>query len=266
MWCSAENPIRLFDFTNTRFEAIFRDNAIVLDDLSDWLNTNFAISTAFGETCPKLPVYRPGIVHWQNLKSLSINYIKPNNIDDLVFLETHNTEDSNVLDPERQITYHKNLKNEIKRALLEQELKFQKEILGYFKPPDHTPMNAFYLNNLQNQNDKWMIDWSWMTNSEVDLPDFSLTLVKDTLTEYKAFIRFQKERLRFFRDSQKLDCHQIHLDDINDARRYVKKLKIYSELIGNLFSQTSKGLEKAICRIARIQNDLSVMMERTMAR
>ena len=174
-WCYAEHPIRLFDFSNTRFESIFRENSIQLDDLSDWLNRHFEISTAFGNECQKLPIYRPAIVHWQNLKSLTINFIKPNNVEDLVFVETHDTQDSNVLDPERQITYHKNLKVEIKRALLEEELKFQKIILGYYKPPDHTPMNAFYLNNLQNPTDKWMVDWSWMSNDEVDLPDFSLT-------------------------------------------------------------------------------------------
>ena len=265
-WTYEENPTRLFDLTGTRFEHCFNQSGKTeIEDIAEFYSQSVGTSrpTSTPET---LPVYRPGVVNWQEMKSLRIHHIKPNNIDEIVFQESHRYEDLNALDPERQMAYQKNLKNEIKRALLADELAFQKSINGYFKPPDMSPMNPFYMVNQHLQHGPWMSDWSWLTDGAVPLADFSVGLIRDTLTETKSWLRYQKERLRFFRDSQKLDCQRVHLDDLGEARRYVKKLKVYAELNGNLFAQTSKALEKAICRLARVQHDLTQLMEKTIDR
>ena len=113
----------------------------------------------------------------------------------------------------------------------------------------------------------WYECFDWLIPE--DFPSLSATSRQyhgEMTDEWTRYIMFMKRSVKDFRDKLKLDDHRFWLDVYDEPRRYVKNLKIYAEMLNNLFCISNRAVELSLKRMSQLQEDLMTVLENVIDR
>ena len=196
-------------------------------------------------------MFRPLAITWKSLKSLKIK--APSLTDEFKIVVEHSNIDLySDQDEIIMISYQNALLDNIRFAFMNASLNLQFKSIGDFKRPDQSPINPMLL-NYDTFN---FTTFDWLKNSNLDLTDWSKTLLHDSKSTIFNYVDDLKTSLQRFRINTRIDVAELWCEKIKKTKDYVDILREFIEMVLMVLDVTKHVAETILDKYSVTQIDL----------
>jgi hypothetical protein len=248
----SEIPFKVFTARQCQPLVILGGNQ-ALTNLERSFRNNFSLSRY--PDCSTIKIYRPLAITWKLLKSLKIK--PPSVTDEFEVVVEHSDKERYSEDDEIiMFTYQESLMDNIRFAFMNASLQLQLRAIGDFKRPDQSPINPMLL-NYDTYN---FTTFDWLKNSNLDLTDWSKTLLHDSKITIFNYLDDLKTSLQRFRINSRIDDTELWCEKMEKTQEYVDILREYVEMISIVLDVTKHVAETIWDKYAVTQIDLTQLI------